>query len=287
MYSLVFWCEFIDAVDFFGSCLCDPCHSLCAIVKVNTPSQKLQNQNVFAKNSAFVSPFYRRIFCFSLVLKSLPFLHTWSLKKVPLSDVFPRIGHYIGIPPRAWRETQLLHLPLLAFQSYYFGSARLVSLVRSIKWTRNFTKRLYRDFLPFLVWAVFEQRISGTPVYVPHVWSYRKMAAHMARKALYVYGAFCVLLFAKASYDCESKYLHFLRWLKTEFWLILKMEFEKRVKTILKFASRPRASTRLSRVTFIVLWSREKQIYLFIPIIYNSMKDNLRFFSQSHPCNIG
>ena len=40
---------------------------------------------------------------------------------------------------------------------------------------------------------------------------YSKMAAHIARKALYVYGAFCILLFAKASYDCESKYLHLLR----------------------------------------------------------------------------
>ena len=40
---------------------------------------------------------------------------------------------------------------------------------------------------------------------------YGKMAAHIARKALYVYGAFCILLFAKASYDCESKYLHLLR----------------------------------------------------------------------------
>ena len=124
------------------------------------------------------------------------------------------------------------------------------------------TKRLYRDFLPFLVWAVFEQRISGTPVYVHHVWSYRKMAAHMARKALYVYGALCILLFAKASYGCKSKYLHFLRWRKTELWIILKMEFEKRVKTILKFAPRPRASTRLSRVTctIIVPWLHEKQI---------------------------
>ena len=97
---------------------------------------------------------------------------------------------------------------------------------------------------------------------VPHVWSNRKMAAHMARKALYVYGAFCILLFAKASYECESKYLHFLPWLKTELWVILKMEFEKRVKTILKFAPRPRASTRLSRVTctIIVPWLHEKQI---------------------------
>ena len=32
MYSLVFWSEFIDAVGFFGSCLCDPCHSLRVIV---------------------------------------------------------------------------------------------------------------------------------------------------------------------------------------------------------------------------------------------------------------
>ncbi|XP_073235911.1 nuclear envelope integral membrane protein 1a-like [Porites lutea] len=30
------------------------------------------------------------------------------------------------------------------------------------------------------------------------------MAAHMARKALYVYGAFCILWFAKASNDCEN-----------------------------------------------------------------------------------
>ena len=32
MNSLVFWCEFIDAVGFFGSCLCDPCHSPRVIV---------------------------------------------------------------------------------------------------------------------------------------------------------------------------------------------------------------------------------------------------------------
>ena len=91
MYSLVFWCEFIDAVDFFGSCLCDPCHSLCVIVKVNTPSQKLQNQNVFAKNSAFVSPFYRRIFCFSLVLKSLPFpAYLKPEKGTPFGRISPK-----------------------------------------------------------------------------------------------------------------------------------------------------------------------------------------------------
>ena len=138
MYSLVFWCEFIDAVDFFGSCLCDPCHSLCVIVKVNTPSQKLQNQNVFAKNSAFVSPFYRRVVCFSLVLKSLPFpAYLKHEKGTPFGRISPNRPLH-----RNTRETQLLHLPLLAFQSYYFGSARHVSLVRSIKWTRNFTKRL-------------------------------------------------------------------------------------------------------------------------------------------------
>ena len=92
MYSLVFWCEFIDAVDFFGSCLCDPCHSLCVIVKVNTPSQKLQNQNVFAKNSAFVSPFYRRIFCFSLVLKSLPFpAYLKPEKGTPFGRISPKM----------------------------------------------------------------------------------------------------------------------------------------------------------------------------------------------------
>ena len=59
-----------------------------------------------------------------------------------------------------------------------------------------------------------------------------KMAAHIARKALYVYGAFGILLFAKASYDCDSKYLHFLRRVKRELYVILKMEFEKRVKTM-------------------------------------------------------
>ena len=89
------------------------------------------------------------------------------------------------------------------------------------------------------------------------------MAAHMARKALYVYGAFCILLFAKASYECESKYLHFLRWLKRELWVILKMEFEKRVKTILKFAPRPRASTRLSMYDHCAVIARKTNLIIY------------------------
>ena len=106
MYSLVFWCEFIDAVRFFGSCLCDPCHSLRVIVNrlsletaVNTPSQKLQNQNVFAKNSAFVSPFYRRIFCFSVVLKSLPFPACLKPEKgTPFGRISPKRALHRNTP---------------------------------------------------------------------------------------------------------------------------------------------------------------------------------------------
>ena len=128
-----------------------------------------------------------------------------------------------------------------------------------------------------LLWAVFGQRISGTAkwrhtlqgklfMFMVH-FAYFCLPKRVTIAKVSIY-TFCV--------DLRQNYEWFWKW-----------SSRKELKTILKFAPRPRACTRLSRVTFIVLWSREKQIKLFIPIIYNSMKDNLKFFSQSHPCDIG